>query len=214
MTEEMRQNPSWSEKQYTGKQRAKKYALVVYPRDMPEDWKTILAETFWDVIISPLHDRDVNADGTKKKPHYHILVSAGKSWITMSELAELGRKLKGVALPQQCSNPKGMVRYFIHIDNPEKVQYKKSDIEVIGNYDIEEYFKASIGEERATRQEIVKYIFENKITELSDLILYTLDNNERWDDFIATHTIYINQIIRSLRHRKFKVDPETGEIIK
>jgi hypothetical protein len=215
------QIPSWIKGNYTPVQnhRAKKYVLIVYPQDMPKNWREILRETMWDVLISPLHDKDTNPDGTPKKPHHHVIVSAGTAWINMQDLAKIGETLRGVAMPQKCSTPKGMVRYFIHADNPEKAQYNKSDIEVYGNYDIEEYFKASIREERATRQEIVAYILENGITELADLVFYTMTTNERWDDYIASHTIYINQIIRSVRYGRrivendLNVDMETGEIL-
>ncbi|MBG9368262.1 replication protein [Streptococcus sp. NLN64] len=215
------QIPSWTEKNYTPTRdyRAKKYTLVVYPQDMPENWRDILRELHWDVVISPLHDKDTNPDGELKKPHHHVIVSAGASWITMKDLAEMGKRLRGVATPQRCSNPKGMVRYFIHADNPEKAQYKRGDIEVYGNFDIERYFKSSISEDREVRQEIVTYIFENEITELADLIDYTIANNELWDDYIASHTLYINQIIRSVRHRgerelKVRVEDLSAEQIQ
>ena len=218
---ENEQYASWTNEKYepVKKHRAKKYTLVVYPQDMPENWREVLREKMWDVLISPLHDKDVNADNEPKKPHHHVIVSAGSSWITMNALVELGKKLKGVAKPQKCSNPKGMVRYFVHADNPEKAQYDKSKIEVYGNYDIEDYFKSTIGEERAIRKEIVEYILENAVDELADLVEYSMYHNELWDDYIASHTIYINEIIRSVRHGRkskteVKADPETGEIIE
>lgn len=220
---ENEQYASWTKENYepVQKHRAKKYTLVVYPKDMPENWREVLREKMWDVLISPLHDKDVNEDKTPKKPHHHVILSAGSAWITMKELVDLGNKLKGVAKPQKCSNPKGMVRYFIHADNPEKAQYDKSKIEVYGNYDIEEYFRSTIGEERAIRREIVEYILENEVTELANLVAYSMQHNELWDDYIASHTIYINQIIRSVRHggrvetkTEVKTDPETGEILE
>ncbi len=220
---ENEQYASWTKENYepVQKHRAKKYTLVVYPQDMPENWREVLREKMWDVLISPLHDKDVNEDKTPKKPHHHVILSAGSAWITMKELVDLGNKLKGVAKPQKCSNPKGMVRYFIHADNPEKAQYDKSKIEVYGNYDIEEYFRSTIGEERAIRREIVEYILENEVTELANLVAYSMQHNELWDDYIASHTIYINQIIRSVRHggrvetkTEVKTDPETGEILE
>lgn len=196
--------PSWTENEYTPvtKYRAKKYVIVVYPDDMPENWMELLRDTMWDIVISPLHDKDLNPDGTVKKAHYHILLSAGNTWITMNELVKLGKQLKGVAIPQQCSNPKGMIRYFTHIDNPEKAQYNQSDITVIGQYDISEFFKPTVGEDRDTRREIVTYIIDNNVYELSDLVVYAMLNNEKWDDYIARNTIYINAIVRSVRHKR------------
>ena len=55
----------------------------------------------------------------------------------------MGAKIKGDCKASKCSNPKGMVRYFTHMDNPEKYQYNKSEIQVIGQYDIEPFFKST-----------------------------------------------------------------------
>ena len=117
---------------------------MVYPDDMPENWLDVMRQDMFDMVISPIHDKDKNPTGEAKKAHYHILVSAGTAWITMNKLAEWGRKLKGIAKPQKCSNPKGMVRYFTHIDNPEKYQYNKSEIQVIGQYDIEPFSRRQL----------------------------------------------------------------------
>lgn len=199
-------NPKWVEKNYSpvNQHRAKNYALVLYPDDCPNDWLDRLKSRLWELVISPLHDKDVNPTGEAKKAHYHILVHSS-TWITMNELAKLGKELRGVAAPQKCSNPKGMVRYFTHIDNPEKHQYSQSEIQVFGGYDISDYFKATVSEERETRKELVQFILDNEISELSTLIEYTMFNNEVWDDYVASHTLYINNIIKSVRHRNKSV---------
>lgn len=193
--------PAWAYENYDRSQRAKNYALVVYPDDMPENWLDIMREDMFDMVISPFHDKDKNPTGEAKKAHYHILVSAGTSWITMNKLAEWGRKLKGIAKPQKCSNPKGMVRYFTHMDNPEKYKYNKSEIQVIGQYDIEPFFKATTGEERAIRREIMQFIVDNDIREFADLAEYCLLYNEVWDDYLAKSTYYIKEYVASRRYR-------------
>lgn len=198
---EQNREPAWAYEGYDRKDRAKNYALVVYPDDMPENWLEVMREDMFDMVISPYHDKDLNPTGESKKAHYHILVSAGTSWITMNKLAEWGRKLKGIAKPQKCSNPKGMVRYFTHMDNPDKHQYNKSEIQVIGQYDIEPFFKATLGEERAVRREIMEFVRDNEIVEFADLVEYCLVHNEIWDDYLAHNTYYIKEYIASCRYR-------------
>ena len=192
------QEPSWAYESYDRSERAKNYVLVAYPEDMPENWLDVMREDMFDMVISPLHDKDKNPTGEAKKAHYHILVSAGTSWITMNKLAEWGRKLKGIAKPQKCSNPKGMVRYFLHLDNPEKHLYNRSEIQVIGQYDIEPFFKATTGEERAIRREIMQFIVDNDIREFADLAEYCLIHNEVWDDYLAKSTYYIKKSMSRL----------------
>ena len=45
---------------------------VIYPESLPENWLEILQNSGLQIAISPLHDKDINPDGTIKKPHYHI----------------------------------------------------------------------------------------------------------------------------------------------
>jgi hypothetical protein len=198
---EEQKEPAWAFEVYSNTDRAKNYTLVVYPEDMPDNWLEIMREEMFDMVISPLHDKDTNPTGEAKKAHYHLLISAGSSWVRMNTLAEWGRKLKGIAKPQKCSNPKGLVRYMTHMDNPEKYQYNKADIRVIGQYDIEPFFKATIGEDRETRKEIMHFVIDNDIVEFADLVEYCLFHNETWDDYLANNTLYIKNYVSSRRYR-------------
>ncbi len=48
------------------KERTRNFATVVYPESAPENWMRILEEHRVPALISPLHDKDVDADGKKK----------------------------------------------------------------------------------------------------------------------------------------------------
>ena len=48
-------------------------APKLYPESAPDGWRDALAEQHVQVLVSPLHDADVTADGTPKKPHWHVL---------------------------------------------------------------------------------------------------------------------------------------------
>lgn len=49
------------------KKRTRNYATVVYPESAPADWIRLLQEQCVPALISPLHDKDLNTDGTPKK---------------------------------------------------------------------------------------------------------------------------------------------------
>ena len=53
--------------------RARGWACVIYPESASDGWRDALAEQHVQVLVSPLHDADVTADGTPKKPHWHVL---------------------------------------------------------------------------------------------------------------------------------------------
>ena len=59
--------------------RARTWTFILYPESAPENWRDILDGYHIPWVESPLHDRDVNPDGTVKKAHRHIiLLCAGK----------------------------------------------------------------------------------------------------------------------------------------
>lgn len=56
------------------KKRTRNYATVVYPESAPIDWIRLLQEQCVPALISPLHDKDLNTDGTLKKEHFHVMI--------------------------------------------------------------------------------------------------------------------------------------------
>ena len=53
--------------------KGRNWAFVAYPESMPENWFELLQGTGLPIAVSPLHDKDVNPDGSIKKPHYHMI---------------------------------------------------------------------------------------------------------------------------------------------
>nr|WP_217265565.1 Rep family protein [Helicobacter pylori] len=54
-------------------ERTRSYAIIIYPDSANSKWLEILERTCIPCAISPLHDKDLENDGTPKKPHYHVL---------------------------------------------------------------------------------------------------------------------------------------------
>ena len=50
------------------------WAMILYPESAPDNWKDKLVESGIQCAVSPLHDKDKNADNTPKKAHYHIIL--------------------------------------------------------------------------------------------------------------------------------------------
>lgn len=62
-------------KNITQKTKKRNWGAVIYPESLPKNWLDILVETGLQIAISPLHDKDLEADGqTPKKAHYHIIL--------------------------------------------------------------------------------------------------------------------------------------------
>lgn len=122
-----------------------------------------------------LHDKDANDDGEIKKAHCHVVVKYG-GYRTLSsvqnEYAMLGMDKRFV----NTCNKRAMLRYLIHKDNPEKFQYKESEIKTNMPDEVELALKDIVTSEVAFYQ-INKYIEESdkKITQ-SDLNNFCFDN--------------------------------------
>ena len=72
-----------------------------------------------------LHDMDVNDEGELKKAHIHW-VGAGDARTLASCARILGLKENEIEI---CKNCKLMVRYLLHLDDPDKYQYPVDDLD-------------------------------------------------------------------------------------
>lgn len=181
--------------------RTRNWSIIVYPESAPENWRVILDESHIEWIESPLHEFDTNPTGECKKPHYHVLLLFGgvKSY---DQVCEFIKPLNG-PIPQRCHNARAMVRYFAHLDNPDKFQYSVSDIIPHGGVDIAELLKPSTSERYTMIKEMCEYVGANNITDFYELMDYAMDNQfDTWWPLLCDSSAYIvNQYIKSNRQR-------------
>ena len=71
-------------------QRSRNWVVIVYPESAPNDWREILDNMHIQWNESPLHDKDVNPDGTVKKSHWHVVLAFGskKSYKQVKEITD------------------------------------------------------------------------------------------------------------------------------
>lgn len=125
--------------------KSKYFCALLYPDSTTYDCDMIiksLAQEHMTFAVSPIHDKDVEKDGSKKKAHYHVLVAYSsattlkniRGWFNVCGLPET--ELHCVRV---CASGVGYYRYLTHKDNPEKAQYSSKDIMVFNDSD--ELFK-------------------------------------------------------------------------
>lgn len=192
------------------------WAFVLYPESAPLDWRDQLQATGLQCAVSPLHDKDLNADETPKKPHYHIILnySGPTSFNVVKSLTE---KLNQ-PIPQPLEQVRGYYRYLTHKDNPEKYQYSENEITTINGFDISEFIELTKSEVLAIKMKLQDLIRELNIIEYADLLDYVRDNGEKTEyDVASSNTIFFNTYIKSRRYKagyKPRIDIETGEIME
>ena len=188
-------------KSISGKSRTRNWSFIVYPESAPGNWREIIDDEHIQWIESPLHDKDIDADGEIKKPHWHILVlfDGVKEF---NQIKELTDRLNS-PIPQKAASSCGLVRYMIHLDNPEKHQYSRSEIIAHGGADIGDLLKPTSASRYALIAEMEDYILENGITEFCDLTNYAKHNRfDDWYPLLCDNCAYIiGQIIKSYRHK-------------
>ncbi len=179
------------------------WAFVLYPESAPSDWKDILQSTGLVCAISPLHDKDVNPDGTIKKSHYHVIL-AYSGPTTFNSVKRITDMLNQ-PIPIPLEMVKGMYRYHIHQDNPEKYQYKDSDRQFINGFNINDFIELSANEVLEIEGQVIKFIRDNNIYEYSDLVNLLQDNDMKTElNVVCSHTIFFNSYVCSARYKMEK----------
>lgn len=177
------------------------WAFVLYPESAPADWREQLQKTGLPCAISPLHDRDVNATGEPKKPHYHVMVfyQGPTSYNVVKRLTDGLNQ----PIPQVVEQVRGYYRYLTHMDNPEKAQYSPSGITTLNGFDIGDYVEMSKSEVTKVCRALMDYIRENDIMEYADLMDMTMCEEvpPEWFDVASSRTLFFTGYLKSRRFR-------------
>lgn len=187
--------------------KSRAWNAILYPDSLPDRWQEILDETHLQWCMSPLHDKDINADGEPKKPHYHVTV-VWDGPTTYKAAKELFHETLNGAVPQPCFSLRGSVRYMAHLDNPEKYQYSINDIVGHGGIDLDELLKPSEAYQQELLGRMTDWILENRCENFALFMAYCRCEHEDWFE-IATrrNTGYIRALIDGV----YQVEARRGD---
>lgn len=181
------------------------WAFVMYPESMPEDWYDRLQATGLPFAISPLHDKDLDATGEEKKPHYHVICYYENRTSFNQVKANVCDLVNGT-IPIKLESMSGMYRYHLHLDNPDKFQYDDRDRTFINGFEVGKVNALTTTQISTILRALQTVIIDYSFTEYSDLMDYLLDNDymEMWD-VARMHTLFLATYIKS---RRFKTKAE------
>lgn len=169
------------------------FSYVIYPDSAPADWIEQLKNIGLAFVVSPLHNRDINADGTKKKDHWHIIVSWGNT--TTYRAAKGLCNILNCPIPQMLRNCNGMYRYLTHRDNPEKHQYKEQPkcyngwVRPLDNADV-----ANI------KREIWQMIYIEDCQEYGELLMMCEQRGPEFFEIASRNTLFFKSVCDGYRH--------------
>lgn len=194
----------------TGKKR--NWATVVYPESAPENWIEVLKISGAQVAISPLHDRDLEADEkTPKKAHWHVMMvyPGPKSLASVKAFCSTFGGIQPVPLEAV----RGYYRYLTHKDDPEKVQYDEKEIKTLNGFSIFDFIELTRTEILKIKKELVVLIMAENFIEYADFINYLLEKGS--DEFLdvgMSNTYFFDKYLSSRRHKAVPVKKVSDSI--
>ena len=176
-------------------ERRRNFACVIYPESAPKNLIDIITHLYVPCILSPLHDKDVNPDGEPKKAHYHFMVCfEGKK--SESQAQEVFKAVNGVGMPE-VKSVRAMARYFCHLDNPEKAQYKTSDVLSFGGIDYMSII-GSASDKYAAIGEIMDFCDNYQVYSYKELMRYAKKYRMDWFRMLCDScTMVVKEYLKS-----------------
>lgn len=178
--------------------KSKYWTFLMYPDSMPENWKEIIEKWFIPVAVSPIHNKDIEKDGSIKKPHYHVVIYYVNT-TTYNKIKSMIEPL-GAKYAEPVISFEGMYDYLTHKRNPEKAQYNEEEITKINFNDIKELTGYSESEIEEIKRSIIEIINNKKIFEFKQIYDYCNKNQLYQCTNILSHcTIFFEAYLKSKR---------------
>lgn len=176
--------------------RTRNWATIVYPESAPDDWLDKLAEVKVPALVSPLHNRDVNANGEVKKEHYHVILMF-QGVKSLPQVKAIIDTFGGVGT-EYVQSQRGYARYLCHLDNPEKAQYDPKEVKQICGAMAYSELVSSDSDKKSIVKQMLAYCRENGIYEFCDLAYYAMDEREDWYEVLASNPmVFVKETLRS-----------------
>ena len=174
------------------KTKTRRVVYLIYLDSVEPDYINIISSLNVKAVLSPVHDKDLNEDGTLLKPHRHLVVIFDGP-ITWQNAYDFGNDIKAYQHFQKLKSGSDMINYLTHDSyrGADKFKYSKDDIIYINSneYDyIDNDYKL-----------VINYINENHIYNINSLInrLLSSSDTEKLVKWVINNTYFVNQYMKS-----------------
>lgn len=175
--------------------RTRNFATVVYPESAPTNWKLVLQEQCVPALVSPVHDRDVNTDGTIKKEHYHVMILFD-GVKTQEQAKKVFSVIGGIGV-EPVKSVRAYARYLCHLDSPDKVHYSPEDVLSLSGADYDTMIRLA-SDKYSAIGEMIEFCIENGVDSYAQLLLYAKNTRNDWFHVLCdSGTITIVQFLKS-----------------
>lgn len=175
--------------------RTRNYATVIYPELAPANWKEVLENQCIPAFISPLHNKDLDLEGNRKKEHYHVMLLF-EGCKTKEQAKEVFDSIGGVGV-EPIKNSKSYARYLCHIDNKDKEQYDINDVISLSGADYSTMIMLARDKYTAIG-EMIEFCIANDMISYAMLLLYAKKNRFDWFKVLCdSGTVTMVQFLKS-----------------
>lgn len=178
------------------------WLFLVWEESAPPDWMDKLGQIGIEGFVSPLHNLDVDDDGQPKKPHWHVMLRWPKGRTTYKNALAWARRIyPDVPHVEPAMSARSSLRYFCHLDNPEKYQYPIESIRAWGGVDPLDIIN-SASDDLLELKYIYAYISANNIVRYTDFVDFCSAEKPEWFRLInIKYRENIFKYIKSLAHK-------------
>ena len=217
----------------TTKEKSRYFTFLLYPESIPEDWELKLEMLGLPIAISPIHDKDKKEGKEQglKKPHYHIIYVANNPVTPHSVRMRIKRILgdKSIAKVQVVKTSMENVYLYLTHESKDaiaknKYVYKKSDIKLINNFDIDRYISLNVEEKDDIFNLVCDLIDDHDLANIRELRRFIKAHGPEYgissmsivNSVLRSHTglirLYFDGVYQERKYGRNDIDKETGEI--
>lgn len=187
--------------------RSTNWAFEIYDESAPDDWENRLASFLIDTFYIH-HDMDMNADGTLKKPHWHIQFMFGRNKKSPKQVYDIAKHIGGDGLGGdsiiRLASATGYARYLTHVDYADKHHYSVDDVKVLGGTEYLDKYGNTYNIKVVIR-EMSQYVRDNELRYYVDLCDYAEQfRSDDWYDALTRKggcSYYMREYIKSYQFK-------------
>lgn len=180
-----------------GKARFRLWTFLVYPDSAPADWLGLLDDLHVPALVSPLH----LPDSDSKKEHWHVLLNF-EGVKSGQQVLDLIEEFNGPGYAEVVESSRAMVRYFCHLDHPDKQQYDPSEMLPFGGIDLQQLLLPNHSETFEFAHQIHIFCKDTGITEFANILDYSEQFRPDWYYLLLMSPVskMLEKFLQSSRH--------------
>lgn len=160
--------------------------------------KIISCESECRFISSEINRLNEYKEGVQKKEHYHLLCDFGEGANkSMAQIQEIFcEPLNACKIPRIINSQRGAVRYLIHLDHPDKAQYRLDEVRCYNGYNTGDFFDISNRDLDKLSVTVMEFIVDNNIHNYADLERITRAYSP-FHKYVCGHSVLLTSFFKS-----------------